>query len=83
MMKRVIVGVVFGLGVGLAAMARATVACGSYDTSQLAIEGVKKDGVAQPRPTISTPLELTSSGFGPGSLYDPVAGAVVRIEVAQ
>ncbi len=93
MLMRIVVGAIFGLGIGLAAMARATVACGSYDQTLLRLDSIKKNGVDQALPSQRTTALASGIGAAPtagtvlypqGSrLHDPATGALVDVEVTE
>lgn len=93
MLMRISIGVVFGLGIGLAAMARATVACGSYDQTLLRLDSIKKNGVDQALPS-QRATQLDSVIYlapTPGTvlyprgsqLFDPTTGSYVAVEVTE
>ena len=90
---RVVMGAIFGLGIGLAAMARATVACGSYDQTLLRLDSIKKNGVDQALPSQRT-TQLDSAIYAApttgtvlyprgSQLFDPTTGAFVAVEVTE
>jgi hypothetical protein len=70
-------GVIFGIIVGAGVGARATVACGTFDTTQLELTEVRRDGVVQPLPAERNGYVGSSSGFG--RLYQPALGQFVDI----
>lgn len=70
-----------GLVLGLCGGAYATVACGSFDRTELELTKVEKDGVAEALPAV-VKTELGSDGFA-SRLYDPSIGDYVEVNLER
>lgn len=70
-----------GLVLGLCGGAYATVACGSFDRTDLEVTKVEKDGVSQTLPTVVR-TEIGSDGYA-SHLYDPSVDQYVEVNLER
>lgn len=72
---------IIGLVLGLCGGAYATVACGSFDRTDLEITKMEKDGVAVALPTVVR-TEIGSDGYA-SYLYDPSVDRYVEVNLER